>query len=89
MSDFSGSFTDSVIIADADNNAITAFTNSVFSSAISITGAQATMFGAGVEFGVAVASAAPVNIVGAIGLSAITMTGVGARSCAGNFHITC
>lgn len=87
-SDFSGSLTNSIIISDADSNAITTITNSVFSSPISITGGRYTMF-TGDEFGGAVASGVNLSIVGSYGLTALTMTGAGARSCSGNFNIAC
>jgi hypothetical protein len=87
--DFSGSFSaNSVQIADTNNHAITTFTNSVFSNAISITGGQYTMF-VGDEFGAAVASSVNESVVGSFGLSALTFTGAGTRNCAGNGSITC
>jgi len=87
-SDFSGSYTDSVLIADTNNRAITKFVNCVFSSAISITGGRYTMF-TSIEFGAAVASSVNESVVSSFGFSALTFTGTGTRNCAANSNITC
>jgi len=88
-SDFSGSFSsNSVSIVDSNNQAVTTFQGSVFSNSINITGGKYTMF-VGDEFGVASASSVNMSIVGSFGFSALTMTGTGVRSCAGNSNITC
>jgi hypothetical protein len=87
--DFSATTTSSgITINDTNNNAITTFQGSITSTTINIVAARMTMFSA-MEFGGAVTSAAPISVVGSYGLSALTFTGTGARSCAGNTNITC
>jgi hypothetical protein len=73
---------------DSNNNAITTFTGSIFSNSINITGGRCTMF-ANDEFGGAVTSSVNESVVGSYGLSALTFSGTGTRSCAGNSNITC
>lgn len=88
-SDFSGSFTNSLVIADTNNHAITTLEGDVFSSTISITGAKSTMFVAD-EIG-----SSTLNAVGNLILAGNTGTGSavtpsgGTQSCAGNINITC
>jgi hypothetical protein len=89
--DFSGTYTASVNISDGNGaNAITTFDGSVFSSPINIVQAKATMF-TGDEFGSTSfnVSSGVLTVVGSFGFSAITVTGAGGRSCAGNINVTC
>lgn len=92
-SDFScnsGPCTNSVVIADTNNIAITTFMGCVFSNAISITGGSYTIF-VGNEFGASATVTSSVNesVVGSFGQASLTFTGAGTRSCAGNSNISC
>ena len=86
--DFSGLYTNSILINDTTNQALTVFEGSVFSAPISITGAKWTSF-VGAELGGNVSSSAALSISGSYGFSGITASGAGTRSCAANINITC
>lgn len=86
--DFSLSATNSLVVADTNNKAITRCVNCIFSPAVSVTGAASTII-VGAEFDANFSSSAPISITGSVGITAITVSGAGLRSCAGNINITC
>lgn len=90
--DFSGSFTNSVTIADGTNtHALTIFEGSIFSSPINIASGKATIF-TGAEFGTTTLlnnSTGPMIISGSYAFTGTTATGTGPRSCGANYNITC
>jgi hypothetical protein len=88
--DFSGPYTNSVKIIDGGtNSALTVFEGCVFSAPININEARWTSF-IGCEIGSAtfVANGASVSVVGSYGFGAITITGTGTKSLAGNINIS-
>lgn len=90
-SDMSGNYTNSLVIADTNNAAITSIQQTVFSSPVSITGAGYTML-SNIEFGSATfANAGKTTISGSSGLGVTVTPSGGAINCVGasNTNITC
>jgi Pectate lyase superfamily protein len=83
-SDFSGAFQNAIVIADPSNGAMTAFTNCVIGTPITISGARHTRI-IGCELGSNVNSSAPISVVGSYGITPITVSGP--KSMAGNVNI--
>lgn len=89
--DFSGTYTNSVVIDDGGAvKAITKFSNPVFSSPISVNNARATLI-AGAEFGSTTLyiNGGVASIVNSYALAATTRTGAVTPICAANLSLTC
>lgn len=89
--DLSGPFSEAAVgIYDANRNeAITAFSNSIFAGAVYIYSARVTLIGT-TEFGSPTfVSYSPVSLTGNYSLPGTTIGGPGARSCGGNIAIAC
>lgn len=76
MCDFSGCYDNSILIADMNQNSVTAFTNSVFSAPVVIQGHRATQI-SGCEFGgdVSNGAAGPVILIGNVAIGSINTSG--------------
>jgi hypothetical protein len=88
--DFSGTYTDSVLISDTNNSSVTKFIAGIFSSPFIQTNARYVQV-SGSEFGSATMTVTAGTLVmsSSVGLTAITVTGAGSRVCAANASITC
>lgn len=88
--DFSGTYTNSVLISDTNNSSVTKFIGGIFSSPFVVTNARYVQVSGG-EFGSATMtiSAGTLVMSASVGLTAITATGAGTRTCAANANITC
>jgi hypothetical protein len=90
LTDFSGSFTNSIVITDANSLSLTVIQGSVFSSPILIGQSKATIL-TGNEIGSTslAASGGPLIMAGNYAFSATTASGTSVRTCAGNANVTC
>jgi len=88
--DFTGTYTNSVQVADTFNDAITVLDGSVFSSPVSIGTSKATIF-LGSEIGstTLTTNGGPVMMSGNYAFNATTVTGTSTRVCSANFNVTC
>jgi hypothetical protein len=86
--DFSGNYTDGILIQDTGGNAIIVVSDSVLSSPVSVTGGRYIIFN-GDEFAGNIATSVNMSIAASFGIAAVTVSGAGTRSCAANSNITC
>lgn len=89
--DFSGPFSAAAVgINDGGRNeAITAFSNSIFAGPVYIYSARVTLIGTTELGSPTFVSYSPVSLTGNYSLPGTTIGGPGARSCAGNIAIAC
>lgn len=90
--DFSGNYTNSILIDDTTNgSAVTIITGGIFSSPILVTTAKATIITAA-ELGsttLTTNATGPLIISSSYAFAATTATGTGTRVCSANFNLTC